>query len=144
MELFNDDDKLASSPDNANAFEMLHELEQNRTEDIRRQRAHFRLAVKVGVTLSPGNASDLLKFKMKGTTGDVSEGGCCILFPMPVQVGDVYRIEFDRQQINLPLTFARCLRCRMLKEDAYEAGFRFFSAISLPENSAVAEGQQLL
>ena len=144
MELFENENNLAGGPDDANAFEMLHELELNRTEDIRRQRAHFRLAVKVGVTLSPGNASDLLKFKMKGTTGDVSEGGCCILFPMPVRVGDVYRIEFDRQQINLPLTFARCLRCRMLKEDAYEVGFSFFSAISLPESATVSEGQQRL
>jgi len=139
MDLFNDGYSSANSVNEAEAFEMLRELEQNKTDEIRRQRVHFRLQAKIGVTLQPGNASDLLKFKMKGATGDISEGGCCVLFPMPVRVGDVYRIEFDRKQLDLPLMFVRCLRCRMLREDAYEAGFRFFTSISLPETAMAAK-----
>ena len=116
------------------AFGLLQELEQNTSDEIRRQRAHFRLAIKTQVVIQPGNASDLLAYKLKGVTGDVSEGGCSALFPMPIAVGDIHRLQFDRDSLDLPLTFARCVRCRLVREDAYEAGFAFFTPISLPED----------
>ncbi len=115
------------------AFHLMQELERNTTEEIRRQRAHFRLAVKVGVILQAGNASEVLTFKVKGISGDISEGGCSVLFPIPPRVGDIYRLQFDPKAIDLPLTFARCVRCRLIREDAFEAGFSFFRPICLPE-----------
>jgi len=118
------------------AFDLLRELEQNTPDEIRRQRTHFRVTVKAKVILQPGNASDLTKLKLQGVTGDLSESGCRILFPLPVGVGDIFRLAFDRSLLNLPVTFARCMRCQMLREDAYEAGFRFFSLVSLPETLA--------
>ena len=114
------------------AFDLLQELGRNTTAEIQRQRAHFRRVIKTAVVLQSGNASDLLKFKLKGVTGDVSEGGCSALFPLPPRVGDIYRLEFDRQTVELPLTFARCVRCRLVREDAFEAGFAFFKPIVLP------------
>lgn len=126
------------------AFGILEELAANTPEELRRQRAHFRLAIKASVILQPGNASDMLKIKVKGVTGDISEGGCSAVFPIPTRVGDVYRLQFERKQLDLPLTFARCVRCRLIREDAYEAGFAFFSAICLPENVAVAEESNLV
>lgn len=134
------DDNQTNGINDDHAFDLLRELEQNTPDNIRHQRAHFRLEVKTRVTLQPGNASDLLKFKMQGTSGDISEGGCRILFPLPVRVGDIYRLEFDQKQLGLPLTFARCVRCQQLREDAYEAGFSFFCPISLPENVTVSQG----
>ena len=121
------------------AFHMLQELEQNTPEEIRRQRTHFRLAVKARVILQPGNASQLLTLKIKGITGDISEGGCSVLFPIPPAVGDVYRLQFDRTVLDLPLTFARCVRCRLVREDAFEAGFAFFSPICLPEDASTQD-----
>ncbi|TWT41281.1 PilZ domain protein [Phycisphaerae bacterium RAS1] len=119
--------------DHDRAFDMLKELEQNTPDEIRRQRAHFRITVKAKVTLQSGNASQVLDFKVQGVTGDVSEGGCRILCPIPMHVGDIYRLEFDRKTLNIPLTFARCVRCHLLREDAYEVGFAFFMPLSLPE-----------
>lgn len=123
--------------DNNLAFEMLQELERNTPDEIRKQRTHFRISIKVKVQLQPGSASEMLKWKVQGVTGDISEGGCRALFPTTVGVGDVYRLEFDRKSFDLPLTFARCVRCVLLREDAYEAGFMFFTPISLPENVCV-------
>ncbi len=117
------------------AFALLRDLERNTPTEIRRQRAHFRLAIKAGVVLQPGNATEMMKLKLQGVTGDVSEGGCSALFPIPIRVGDVYRLQFDRKALALPLTFARCVRCRLVREDAFEAGFAFFSPISLPEQA---------
>ncbi len=144
MNLFENTDFAGESFNDDNAFDLLQELERNTPDEIRRQRAHFRIAVKAHVTLQPANASQMLKFKMQGTTGDLSEGGCRILFPLPVNVGDLYRLEFDRQQLDLPLTFARCVRCHLLREDAYEAGFTFFSPITMPANLHAADEQSLM
>ncbi len=139
MELFENTDPIGDALNDDNAFDLLQELERNTPDEIRRQRAHFRVAIKVHVTLQPANASQVLKFKMQGTTGDLSQGGCRILFPLPVHVGDIYRLEFDRRQLDMPLTFARCVRCHLLREDAYEAGFAFFSPIAMPRTCALAE-----
>lgn len=134
MSLFDDEPAFGTNTNGKPPLDLLSELEQNRSDEVRRQRQHFRLQVRLRVTLQPANASALLTLKMQGTTGDLSEGGCCVLFPMPVQVGDVYRLTFDRTQLDVPLVFARCLRCRLLREDAYEAGFRFFAPLTLPDH----------
>lgn len=116
------------------AFDLLQELERNTPEEIRHQRTHFRLQIKAKVILQSGNSSGLQGFRMQGVTGDLSEGGCKALFPMPAGVGDVYRLKIDDENLKLPLIFARCLRCVLLREDAFEVGFRFFAPIELPES----------
>ena len=134
--MFDDFDEPAGEIGKDEGFQLLQELESNTTEEIRRQRAHFRLVIKAAVILQAGNASELLHFKVKGVTGDISEGGCSALFPIPVGVGDIYRLAIDREALDLPLTFARCVRCRLVREDAFEAGFAFFKTICLPEHLA--------
>jgi hypothetical protein len=119
------------------AFDILQELEQNTPEEIRRQRTHFRVSIKAGITLQSGNASELLNYKVKGVTGDISQGGLGALFPFPARVGDVYRLEFDRQVVDLPLTFVRCVRCHLVREQGFECGFTFFAPIMLPANVAL-------
>lgn len=113
------------------AFELLAEIERNTPEQVRRQRAHFRLQFKTSVILQPGDASRLLEFKVQGVTGDLSEGGCKALFPVPIRVGDIYRLQFDRSELELPLIFSQCVRCHFIREGAYEAGFQFFTPITL-------------
>jgi c-di-GMP-binding flagellar brake protein YcgR len=132
--MFDDLGQNAGSLSEGNAAELLRELEQNTPEEIRRQRKHFRVSIKAGITVQPGSASEAMRLKVRGTTGDVSEGGLGALLPLPLGVGDVYRLEFDRDKLDLPLMFARCVRCRLVREEAYESGFTFFSLISIPDN----------
>ncbi len=142
--MFDDTNQSSELLNNDEAFELLQDLGSNTSEDIRRQRAHFRLTVKVAVTLRPGNASEMLTMKVKGVTGDLSQGGCSALFPIPITVGDIFRIEFDKNTIDLPMAFARCVRCRLIREDAYEAGFSFFKPLCLPETLAEQPASTLL
>lgn len=134
MNIFDSDEPIGGSLNDDNAFDLLQELEQNKSDEIRRKRAHFRVAVKAKVTVQPGNASQMFDFKIQGTTGDLSEGGCQMLLPAPVRVGDIFRLQFDRKELDLPLTFARCVRCRLLREDAFEVGVTFFAPVTLPAN----------
>ena len=111
--------------------EQMLELERNTEEVIRRHRARERLAIKARIVVQPGNAGDVRKLKVQGVTGDIAPGGFQALLPVPMRVGDVYRISFDESQVMLPMTFARCVRCRLVREDAYESGFSFFTPIQL-------------
>lgn len=133
--MFDDFDQSGSdSFSQDEAFQILQDLEQNTSEELRKQRGHFRVEVKAAVTVRPGNSSDRLGMKVQGVTGDISQSGLGALLPIPLHVGDVYRLEFDKSTLAIPLTFARCVRCRLVREDAFEAGFVFFSPIGLPAN----------
>ncbi len=121
--------------DRANADvdpELLANLEGQTAGAIERQRGSVRLEHKLKVLVRPGNASQMLAFKLQGLTADLSTGGCRLILPMPLGVGDLYRLEFDRSEHQLPALFARCVRCRLLREDAFESGMQFFTKIELP------------
>ena len=121
-------------------FGILRDLEQQTSDNIRKQRSSDRITIKSKVILQSGNSSELLKYKIQGVSGDISKGGSRVMFPMPIGVGDIYRLRFETDQLNLPLIFARCMRCVLIREDAYEAGFSFFTAIDL---SDYVEGTEL-
>lgn len=126
------------------AFSLLQELTANTPEEMRRQRTHFRVSIKAGVVIRPASLREFMFAKLRGVTGDISEGGCSGMFSVPPQVGDVYRMEFDRAICNLPMLFARCVRCRLIREDAFEAGYSFFAPILLPDNLLAGQESTLL
>jgi PilZ domain len=139
--MFDEFDTDRSETSSEDAFNLLQELEKSKPDEIRRQRGHFRVAVKSSVVVRPGNSSERLKIKVKGVTGDVSESGLRIMVPIPCGVGDIYCLEFDQEKLNLPLTFARCVRCHLIRENAFDCGFSFFSTIALPSTLAEAANQ---
>ena len=111
------------------SHDILQEIEEQTDEKIRAQRVHDRVAVKLNFTLQPGNSSEFLEYKVQGILGDISSGGCKAMLPIPVKVGDIYRLQFENGRVNLPMLFVRCVRCRLVSEDAFEAGFSFFNPI---------------
>ena len=114
------------------AAALLQELEVNTSDAIRRLRADERVAIKSKIVIRSGNAGDLQQPEIQGVTGDVSGSGCLVLSPIPLLVGTIYRLSFDRSVLDLPMVFARCLRCRLIREEAFECGFAFFSRLELP------------
>ncbi len=114
-------------------FELLQELKKNESDAIRKMRTHERISIKSKVIIQSGNTSQLMDFKIQGITGDISPGGSQMLMPMPLNIGDLYRINFDKEVLNLPMTFARCIRCKLIREDAYEVGFIFFSPLNIED-----------
>ncbi len=112
-------------------FDLVADLERQSMDSIRKLRAHERLEVRLNIVVRPGNASDMSRFQAKGLTGDLSEGGTRVLLPVPLTPGDIYRVEFDKEQVDLPMVFARCMRCRLVRENTFEAGLAFFNKITL-------------
>lgn len=115
---------------------LVQDLQRQSVEEIRHLRAHARVELELGVVLHPANASDADRPRIRAVTRDVSRGGCGLLLERPPLVGDVYRIEFERGEVELPVVFARCIRCAMVREGAFEAGFSFFQDIEIEERAA--------
>jgi hypothetical protein len=118
------------------AHTLLNELEQQTPEAIRKQRSTERHEIRCGVQVRPGNASDVHKPTVEAVTGDVSSGGCQVMSALPLSVGDVYKLEFEKGELDLPTIYARCLRCRLVREDAFETGFAFFTPVKIEEMKA--------
>lgn len=118
-------------PQKDEQFELLQELERNTSDAIRKARSSQRIELRCPIVVQSGNSSERHKMKVKGVTGNISSGGCQILLPVPLGVGDVYRVSFDPEVLRTPLTFVRCLRSRLIREDAFEFGFAFFKEINL-------------
>lgn len=112
---------------------MLQDLERQTPDEIRRQRSSDRIEIKAALVIKSGDSSRSREPAVHAVTGDISARGCRMLSPVPIGVGDVFRLEFDRASIDLPIIFARCLRCRLVREDAFELGFEFFSPILLSD-----------
>lgn len=124
---------IAGDPD---SIEILSELEQSTPDAVKRLRAHARLTIHAKVIVEPANQSERGSWRIQGVSGDLSPGGTQILVPAPLRVGDLYLLTFDRGVLDVPPTFARCLRARLVREDAFEAGLKFFEAIRLPQPEA--------
>lgn len=114
-------------------LQLLQELERNKPDELRSQRMHVRRQIAAPVTIRPANSSSRYQAAVNGTTVDLSEGGCQIVSPHPCGVGDVYFLDFDQKELDLPKVFARCLRCRLVNEESFETGFCFFTKIVLPK-----------
>lgn len=113
--------------------ELLEELAHQSLREIRKVRRHERIEVKLAVQLRPANSSDLGRYNSKGSTKDISVGGCrCIVSKAP-RVGDIYRVQFRDEQHSLPMAFARCVRCRFVHEDAFDCSFMFLTPLEAPE-----------
>ncbi|MEM7576547.1 MAG: PilZ domain-containing protein [Planctomycetota bacterium] len=108
---------------------LVAELQRNTTANIRHEREHERFAVSAKIDALPANLSDQTA-GCPGRTVDVSAGGCMSVFEAPLHVGDVYRLQIHGQN-TMPELFARCLRVRMLRPGAFEAGFVFLTSVDL-------------
>lgn len=113
--------------------ELVKELSTNTAAEVQAKRLHPRFTVSLPVTARPGNFRDRAIGTVVGRTVDVSQGGCLVIFEHAVNVGDVYAIDIDRKNTRLPLVYARCVRARMLHDDAVEAGFAFFMSFDADE-----------
>ena len=113
------------------ALAALGELERNTDQAILAQRSSERLEIQCRVWVRPGNLSERNRFTIEGMTGDLSNGGCQVLLPQPIYPGDIFWLEFDEKLVRIGPSLARCLRCRLIREDAMEVGFRFFQDVDL-------------
>jgi PilZ domain len=87
------------------------------------------------VTLRPSNSSQRKECEISGYCKNLSQSGCGVMATEPTRVGDIYRFEVpDETAHPLHGCHARCVRCHLLDEDAFEIGFSFLSPVNLAPN----------
>ncbi len=113
------------------ALAALGDLEANNSQAILKQRSSERMVIRTRVRLQPGNSSQRHTDAIDGLTGDISNGGTLVLLPRPVLAGDTFWVTFSNEHVSIGSLLARCTRCRMVREDTFEIGLRFFHDIDL-------------
>jgi len=112
-------------------IELLQELEEQALTQIRKLRRFERVEVRVPVRLDAANHGDVAP-TVKGVTQDLSRGGCRAIMRAAPHVGDVYRLEIEMDRDLVKTTYARCLRCALLRDDAYDVAFHFLGELEIP------------
>lgn len=126
------------------AVEALLSLDKASDNVFQTQRAHARFESNAKVTVKAANASQREDINFSAICNDISAGGCRVLSNRALMVGDLFYIVFDRNQLDVPPAFARCLRCRFLREETFEMGFAFLTPVELPRNQVEEESDSLL
>lgn len=107
------------------------------------QRATARRAINTPVVVKPGNATQRNQFARSGRLRDLSDTGCGVICEQPLMVGDIFLLEIKNEDLGLSEVFARCIRCRMVAEQKFEHGFKFFNN-TRTNNTAKPTGKPLL
>lgn len=96
-----------------------------------------RLVQELRVSLRPSSSSSRQTELVAGFCKNVSRAGCCVVGESAPRVGDVYRFELNSDTTH-PLhgTHARCVRCHLVDEDAFDSGFSFLSPVDLRDAAA--------
>lgn len=123
---------------------LIDELAKSSNDAVKSMRGHTRRSLRVKVFVEPASLSARTGVRFQGVTGDISSGGTQILLARPLAIGDLYQVSFDRAELDVPPVFAQCLRGRMVRPDAYEAGLRFLEQITLPDSEPSGEDNGLL
>ena len=113
------------------AIEALRELSGNQDQAVVAARASERVDIQTGVVVRPANASERDRYAHDTVTADISDGGCMLLSPQPLMTGDLFWLEFSEKHVRIGSLFARCMRCRVVSEGAFEVGFKFMNPIDL-------------
>jgi hypothetical protein len=123
-----DSDKDLSAEDSLKVFE---ELELNQPKSVMEVRCVDEVEVQAKVWVEAGNFSDRDGSKLVGVSSRIGQLSLTTLFPQPLKVGDVYRITFDRDSLDLDPAFAVCKRCRYVNDDTFESMLAFFAPVNI-------------
>lgn len=107
------------------SLKALAELQSNTDSAVLAQRASERLEIRIRIEVRSANVSARRDFAVEGVTADISNGGCQVILGFPLMVGDYFSISFKEHPLELDNILCRCLRCRLIQDDAFEVGFRF-------------------
>ncbi|MEZ6109211.1 MAG: PilZ domain-containing protein [Pirellulaceae bacterium] len=126
------------------AVEALLSLDKSSDKVFQAQRAHARFESNSTITIKAANASQREDINFSAICNDISAGGCRVLSNKALMVGDLFFLVFERGQLDVPPVFARCLRCRFLREETFEMGFAFLTPVELPRGPVEDDSDSLL
>lgn len=119
--------------ESSDAIESLKQLEISSQSAVLQKRGQTRLTIEIAVTIQRGDSSRRGELTVSASSSDVSNTGCRLLAPCPVLPGDIYWLSFAANPAGIGNVMARCVRCHMIREGAFEIGMSFFDEIDLSD-----------
>lgn len=114
----------------------IEDLAKNAKENVKSSRRdNERMTLNSPAELIPGNVSGRDGRVYSGSCRDISNRGCRLILTQPLIVGDIYLMSVENQELGLDPSFGRCVRCHMIREDAFEVGLNFLSPVSFSETT---------
>ena len=124
--------------DNASGFdtgetndELLDELELRCQTNVAAVRESTSQHARVRIDVRAGNACERHGLLTELRTSQMNSSAVVGIAAMPLMVGSVFHLTFERGQLDLPATLAVCDRCVMLGDDSFELRLRFATPIDL-------------
>ena len=131
--MMSENETLPGMFESSEAIEALKALEVSSQAAVVQKRTKARLSLEIHVTIRRGDSSRRAEPAIAAATSDLSTTGCRVLSPAPILPGDVYWLEFAANEAGVGNRMARCVRCHMIREGAFEIGMTFFDEIDLSD-----------
>lgn len=97
-----------------------------------KRQSQQRSLANIPVRLRPGSTSQRLTHELTGRIKNYSTTGCGVILDRPPYVGDIYRFYMaDNAESPFTECLARCIRCHMIDEEVFEAGFQFLTRMPI-------------
>lgn len=103
-----------------------------------------RIVTNLLVRIRPSSCSQRFSENITGYCKNVSESGCGVTSDFAPRVGDIYQFEIDDPGHILHGIHARCVRCHLLDETAFDCGFSFLSPLAQGRSSSSTASPQPL
>ena len=130
----------AASPEGL--LSAIEDLAKNTRENVEStRRGSDRRTLNSPAVLVPGNVSGRDGRVYNGNCRDISIRGCRLVLTQPLVVGDIYLMNVENEELGFDPSFGRCVRCHMIREDAFEVGMNFLSPVSF--NDQILEDDSL-
>ena len=121
----------AASPEGL--LSAIEDLAKNTKQNVQSRRSNDRMTLNAPTVLVPGNVSGRDGRTYNGSCRDISNRGCRLILTQPLIVGDIYLMNVQNEELGFDPSFGRCVRCHMIREDAFEVGINFLSPVSFNE-----------
>jgi hypothetical protein len=116
---------------------LFSQLDPTATTTADKRQGLNRDTVNLAVKLRPASTSQRMLQELYGRTKNVSLTGCGLILSHPPYVGDIYRFQsVDGSEIIITGVLGRCVRCHLIDEDVFEAGFEFLTPLREDRYSA--------
>ena len=112
------------------ALELLEELQLNRSDAIREQRADGSVQHVAACAVHAGSLSQRSPQAIPGRTLTIAPGTVTLVLRTPLHVGDLYHVTFDQEKLDATPRYARCVGCREVN-DRFEIELALFEALDL-------------
>lgn len=119
---------------------LIEELELSEPTGIAKVQVRDAVKVRASLLVEVGNESGRAADDgVAAETRDISRQRVRVVAGKPMNVGDIYVLKFDLEQLPLPEAYALCVACRLLPDRDYESQFEFFVPVDLSQVPGAAE-----